>query len=209
MSTENEKPTVYAVMKQILAQINSPQEQNNLAGNLAAIRNSIGKNNEDAVEVWPLLFPQMPTEYLGNGPLTREEKALLITLQLYALGQQGSNKMQSNGSRSFGESLRNVRTGLDSAVSLDRRFNTMLTATSFDEFVYHLRQLFKYGKSHDGFSVDFPRLAQDLFWYQNGTDKQVCLKWARDYYRPEKKDTGDSSETSENTDKTRNEEAAL
>ena len=37
-------------------------------------------------------------EYLGNGALNHEEKALLATLQLYALGQQGSNKVSNDDS---------------------------------------------------------------------------------------------------------------
>ena len=77
----------------------------------------------------------------------------------------------------------------------DRRFNAMLTATTFEEFAYHLRQLFKQGKSKSAFSVNFPRLAGDLFWYQNGNSKQVCLKWARDYYKTEPKTDQTATET--------------
>lgn len=182
MNLEGKKPSVYGTMRKVLGYLNSPQEQNNLAGNLASIRNSIGKNYEEATEVWPIIFPIIPQEYLGNGPLNYEEKALLVTLQLYALGQQGSYKMESDESNSIGSSLRRIRN--EKSTSLDRRFNTMLTATTFDEFTYHLRQIFKLGKPNHAFSVNFPALAQDLFWYQNGRDKQIILKWARDYYRP-------------------------
>ena len=47
LNTEGKIPSVYGTMKKILIQINSPQEQKNLKGNLAVIRNSIGKNYED------------------------------------------------------------------------------------------------------------------------------------------------------------------
>ena len=186
MNSEGKKMSVYSTMKKVLVHLNSPQEQNNLAGNLALIRNSIGKNIEEATEVWPILFPIIPQEYLGNGSLNYEEKALLVTLQLYAIGQQGSNKMLNDESNSIGSSLQRVRN--EKSASLDRRFNIMLTSTTFDEFTYHLRQIFKLGKSNQAFSVNFPALAQDLFWYQNGRDKQISLKWARDYYRPFSKD---------------------
>lgn len=184
MKEEKGKPSVYGTMKAILTQMNSPQEKRNLAGNLAAIRNSAGKEYEDAVEVWPIIFPFIPSEYLGNGSLTHAEKALLVSLQLYAIGQQGTNKMKDvdNGKRfSMGASLRSIRE--ENSNALDRRFNTMITAVTFDEFVYHLRQIFKLGKSKENFSVNFPELAEDLFWYQNGRNKQVCLKWAKDYYK--------------------------
>ena len=186
MITGDEKQSVYSTMMRILAYMNNPQEQNNLAGNLAAIRNSIGKNYGDATEVWPILFPLIPQEYLGTGPLNYEEKALLVTLQVYAIGQQGSNKMMNDRSNSIGSSLNRIRD--EKSASLDRRFNAMLTATTFDEFTYHLRQIIKLGKSKNAFSANFPALAEDLYWYQNGRSKQVCLKWARDYYRPTNKD---------------------
>lgn len=186
MNIEGKKPSVYGTMVKILTHMNSPQEQKNLTGNLAAIRNSIGKRDEDAVEVWPILFPLIPQEYLGTGLLTYQEKALLIALQLYAIGQQGSNKMMNDKSRSIGDSLRRIRD--EKSTSLDRRFNIMLTSVTFDEFTYHLRQIFKLGKSNNTFSVNFPALAEDLFWYQNGRSKQISLKWARDYYRPVIKD---------------------
>ena len=183
MNTEGKIPSVYGTMKKILAYMNSPQEQKNLKGNLAVIRNSAGKDFEAATEVWPILFPLIPQEFLGTGSLTYKEKALLVTLQLYAIGQQGSEKMLNDESgNSMGSSLHNIRD--DKSTSLDKRFNTMLTATSFDEFTYHLRQIFKLGKSKNAFSADFPALADDLYWYQNGRSKQICLKWARDYYRP-------------------------
>ena len=183
MNTEGKIPSVYGTMKKILAYMNSPQEQKNLKGNRAVIRNSAGKDFEAVTEVWPILFPLIPQEFLGTGSLTYKEKALLVTLQLYAIGQQGSEKMLNDESgNSMGSSLHNIRD--DKSTSLDKRFNTMLTATSFDEFTYHLRQIFKLGKSKNAFSADFPALADDLYWYQNGRSKQICLKWARDYYRP-------------------------
>lgn len=211
MNTECRNPSVYGTMRAILARLNSPQEQKNLAGNLAAIRNSSGKRYEEAIEIWPILFPVMPPEFLGTGALTCEENALLVTLQIYAFGQQGSNKVQDDESHSAGSSLQAVRLKCmreeKSATAIDRRFNTMLTATTFDEFTYHLRQIFKIGKSKGAFSMNYGALAEDLFWYQRGRDKQICLKWARDYYRPtEDKDMKSEDEGTENINK--NEEAA-
>lgn len=182
--TEGKKKSVYNVMRSILNFIKSPQEQKSRSGYLAAIRNSMGKNLEDSADVWPILFPFIPKEFLNVGTLSYEERALLVALQLYAVGQQGLNKVSDNDEQnmSFGCSLRRVRDA--NSVSLDRRFNTMLTATTFDEFVYHLRQIFRLAKSKDNFSVNFLKLADDLFIHQIGGNKKVCLRWAKDYYRP-------------------------
>lgn len=201
MNTDEKKPSVYGTMLKILNHLNSPQEQKNLAGNLAAIRNSTGKGFDDALGVWPILFPLMPEEYLGNGSLSYEEKALLVSLQLYALGQQGSNKVMNDEKNSVGSALRHLRN--EKSSSLDRRFNTMLTSTTFDEFTYHLRQIFKLGKSDNTFKLNFSGLADDLFIYQIGGSRQICLKWAKDYYRSIPKDedyTSSVTDTSNNND---------
>lgn len=192
MSTESKNPSVYGTMKTILAYMNSPQEQRNLPGNLAAIRHSSGKNLEEASEVWPILFPFIPQDHLGEGALNPKEKALLVTLQLYAIGQQGSNKMMNDEKGgSIGSSLQLIKD--KESTALDRRFNSMLTAATFEEFIYHLRQIFKLGKSKSEFSVNYPALAEDLFWYQNGRNKQISLKWAKDYYRPFSKNNNDQT----------------
>lgn len=182
-NTEEKKHSVYNVMWSILNFLNSPQEQKSRSGYLAAIRNSMGKNLEDSADVWPILFPFIPKEFLNVGILSYEERALLVALQLYAVGQQGLNKVSNNEKNvSFGCALQRVRDA--NSASLDRRFNTMLTATTFDEFVYHLRQIFRLAKSKDNFSVNFLKLADDLFIHQIGGNKKVCLRWAKDYYRP-------------------------
>jgi CRISPR system Cascade subunit CasB len=183
LKDSDRRPTVYGTVKNILAHLGSPEERKSAAANLAALRNSAGKEYEEASEVWPILFPFIPMEFTGKGSATREEKAVYVTLQLYAIGQQGTNKIINTDNRylSMGASLRAIR-GSDSK-ALDRRFNTMITATTFEEFVYHLRQIYKLGKSSNGFAVNFPQLGNDLYWYQNGENRQVCLKWAKDYYQ--------------------------
>ena len=95
-NTAEKKHSVYNVMWSILNFLNSPQEQKSRSGYLAAIRNSMGKNLEDSADVWPILFPFIPKEFLNVGTLSYEERALLVALQLYAVGQQGLNKVSNN-----------------------------------------------------------------------------------------------------------------
>lgn len=196
MSEEAKQTSVYEVMKEILWKLHRPEEQRHR--DLAAFRNSIGRDYEDAPEVWPILLPLLPEAFLGNGALTQEEKAIYVALQLYAVSQQGTNKMAYENGKSrmnMGASLRNIR-GMDSQ-ALDRRFNAMLTSSTFEEFTYHLRQIFKLGRSKNAFAVDFPTLANDLFWYQNGKSKQVCLNWAKEYYRIPHIDENESAVTAD------------
>ena len=88
--------------------------------------------------------------------------------------------MSNDKNKNFGSSLQQIKE--QDSVALDRRFNTMLTATTFDEFAYHLRQIFRLAKSKESFSVNFIKLSEDLFWYQNGKERNICLSWAKDYY---------------------------
>ena len=182
MTSEERKLPISNIMFEILDFLNSPQEKNNRAAYLAKIRNSIGKNFEEATDVWSIIFPFIPPKFLGNGPLSCEEKSIFITLQLYANGQQGLNKVlvSNDKNKNFGSSLQQIKE--QDSVALDRRFNTMLTATTFDEFAYHLRQIFRLAKSKESFSVNFIKLSEDLFWYQNGKERNICLSWAKDYY---------------------------
>lgn len=182
MTSEERKLPISNIMFEILDFLNSPQEKNNRAAYLAKIRNSIGKKFEEATDVWPIIFPFIPPKFLGNGPLSCEEKSIFITLQLYAIGQQGLNKVlvSNDKNKNFGSSLQQIKE--QDSVALDRRFNTMLTATTFDEFAYHLRQIFRLAKSKESFSVNFIKLSEDLFWYQNGKERNICLSWAKDYY---------------------------
>ena len=183
MKDLNREPTVYQTVRVIINTLRDPNEKRGNPGKLAALRNSAGKKYEAAMEVWPLILPFMPEEFIGKGEPTFAEKAIYITLQLYAIGMQGTAKNvdMDEQSNSMGESLNALRSNDSKAV--DRRFNTLITASTFDEFAYHLRQIFKLVKSKGSFSVNFPKLAEDLYWYQLGKNKQVCLKWAKDYYR--------------------------
>ncbi|MCI6041984.1 type I-E CRISPR-associated protein Cse2/CasB [bacterium] len=179
----NREPTVYQTVQVIINTLKDANEKRSTSGKLAALRNSVGKEYEEATDVWPLILPFIPDEFMGKGKATFAEEAIYIALQLYAIGQQGASKNvcvdeQSNG---MGESLKALRS--DDSTAIDRRFNTLIASSTFDEFVYHLRQIFKLGKSKGDFSVNYPKLAEDLYWYQRGKNKQICLRWAKDYYR--------------------------
>lgn len=152
----------------------------------AAFRNSAGKPFSDAEDVWPFLFGNLPEDFLGSGSrVTAEENAVYISLQNYAVCRQGSAdniRVTGHEAGNIGRSLSQIR-DVDSQ-SLDRRFNALMTCATFDEFTYHLRHMIKLFKSRakSPISVDFAKLAEDLFWYQKGKDREVCFSWAKSYY---------------------------
>ena len=125
---EKEKNRFYLVeniVNKILFKLNKDLSSSQTRANLAGIRNSINKPLSNAEEVWPILFESLPEEFLSkDGSLTAEENAILLTLQLYAIHQQGSSisvLMDENEDnwKNLGYSLNSLRKG-DDSLAIDR-----------------------------------------------------------------------------------------
>lgn len=189
MKNEKEYESVYNVTATIIHQMGSTLNISSTKAALAKLRNSIGKPLSQTIDIWPFVFEYLPEEFLGtNDSASNQEKAILTSLQLFAVYQQGSaENMSLNKANNFhsnlGTSLSTIR-GEDSA-SVDRRFNALITSQTFEELVHHLRQMLSLlkAKSKKEVKVDFPKLSQDLYWYLTGQKEQVCLNWSREYYR--------------------------
>lgn len=185
---EDKRKDVYQVTQKIINILKAQEDMASGKAALAALRHSIGKPLGDASAVWPLLLENMPEEFLSiHGSETKEERAIYTALQLYAIQKQGRRgKEKTNTVKNIGEALQKFRAG-NGQVSLDRRFVVTLSATSFDNFLYELRQLVQLAKAKGALPLDFAALANDLYWYQMGFQKKICLRWAEAYYRIEKK----------------------
>jgi len=179
--------TVYKVAASIL---NFLQNQIGTASGkrlLASLRNSIGKPFSATIEVWPLVFTHIPEQFLGvQSQMTPEERAILTSLQLYSLHQQGKHdsvylEKEKKSWTNIGHSLASLRQG-ENSIAVDRRFNVMITSTTFEELSHYLRQLISQLKSKSDAKVDYAQLADDLFWFIRGYKERVRLNWARSYY---------------------------
>lgn len=185
---EDKRNDVYQVTQKIIYILKAQEDMASGKAALAALRHSIGKSLGDAPAVWPLLLENMPEEFLSvNGRETKEERAIYAALQLYAMQKQGRRgKEKTDTVKNIGEALQKFRIGNGQA-ALDRRFVATLSAISFDIFLYQLRQLMQLAKAKGALPLDFAALANDLYWYQMGFQKKICLRWAEAYYRTEKK----------------------
>ena len=100
---------------------------------------------------------------------------------------QGSNRISVNPDdenkyKNIGYSIRVLRD--EHGESVDRRFNALLTSSDVDELSTHLRYLLNLLKAKTtGTYVNFPKLAEDMYWYSKGYGDSVKLSWAREYYR--------------------------
>lgn len=186
--TQKQKETVFVVTGRIIGQLEEIRKNSSGKATLAKLRNSIGRPLSETVDVWPIVFEQIPQNFLSkSGYLTKEEKAILTTLQLYALHQQGqeksTGKIRKKGEwDNIGMSLKTLRIGEDTA-AIDRRFNTMITATTFEELSYHLRQLLRLLKAKQKEEkVNYAQLANDLYWFLNNKEENIRINWSKAYY---------------------------
>lgn len=184
---EEKRKNIARVAGKILIKLDKQKDTSSGKAMLANIRQSIGKSISETVSVWPIFFEELPEDYLGcNGHVSYEERAILITLQLYALHQQSLSYSVLSGKDNkcnMGYSLRQLRQEEDTK-AVDRRFNTMITASTFEELTYHLRHLITLLKSKSPETkVDYARLSEDLFWYLRDYQETVRLNWAREYYK--------------------------
>lgn len=196
---DKEKITVAGTTGKIIYSLEALKLTGTGKSYMADLRDSVGKSLSEATNVWPILFSYLPEEFLGReSAATFEETAILDTLQIYSMCMQGMNKDVSveQEHKSMGSSLK-VGRDINDSTALDRRFNAMITSDTIEEFTNHLRHIVKIVMSKYPMSINFPELANDLYWFQMGKNKEVCLRWAKDYYyNPIKSD--DNTEESEN-----------
>ena len=73
---------------------------------------------------------------------------------------------------------------VDDTMSSDRRFNATITSTTVEELVNHIRHMIKILKSkYPKTYIDFPKLAEDIYWFSKGYEDTIRLSWAREYFR--------------------------
>lgn len=187
MNNDVREQTVYQVTRRILQRIESMRNGSSGRALLANLRRSTGKPLSETIIALPLILEEIPADMLGRSEkASYEERAIITSLQLYATHQQGNSESvieeNSRNYSNFGESLKNLRIG-DNTQAVDRRFNAMITASTFNAFVYYLRQLVQLLKAKGKTTkVDYALLANDLFLYQLGHVEGIRLRWARSYY---------------------------
>lgn len=192
------KNDIYKVTNSIIRQLASSMDTPSGKANLAKLRNSLGRPLSKSIEIWPLIFEKLPEAFISSyEEPSNEENAIIFSLQLYALHQQGRSTSvlcENDQYHNIGKSLRILRTKEDRS-SMDRRFNTMITSTDFEELSHHLRHLVSILKAKaPEAKVDYARLSEDLYWFLRGYDENMRLTWAREYYRDFTKTKGEDNE---------------
>ena len=175
------KQTVWTVTNKIIFKLSNQKEETYDKATLAKIRKTLGKPLSEATEMWPILFKNLPEEFLSfyQQP-SYEELAIYTALQLYALHQQGVSTSvmldESKPYENIGSALGKLRKE-DDTTAIDRRFNTMITSSTFEELTYHLRHLISLLKvGSPVIQVNYADLANDLYWFLNNGQENDLLK---------------------------------
>jgi CRISPR system Cascade subunit CasB len=160
---------------------------------LAKLRRGIGKKPGELPELFEILLVDMPEELYSKGDEpSHSEWAIYTALTLFALHQQGKDHpMSVSGkveNKNIGNSLGTavgylVKQDREREPAIKRRFDAVATANEFTEFAHHARGMIQLLRAGD-IGLDYPRFAEDLFWYQfNENKNRIRLRWGEDYYR--------------------------
>ena len=162
-------------------QNNSPSSK----ANLAILRRGLGKDISDCPESWEYIYKDLPKELAGNGNwISNPERAIYVSLTLFAMHQQGQSHSVHNREVKFAEALASIITEKTEKAVI-RRFNTLITSDGMLEFTNHLRsmiQLIKASEKKSGF--DYVQFASDLSRFQSPDGmKEVKIRWGKQFYR--------------------------
>lgn len=177
-------PVTKRIIKKWSYQLDSPSTK----ATLAKIRKTLGKPLDEATDIWPILFENLPEEFVSSYQQpSYEELAIYTAIQCYALHQQGTPDSvmleEVEAHRNIGSAFAQLRKR-DDTTTIDRRFNVMITSSTFEELVYHLRHMLMLLRTKaPGTRIDYAKLAEDLYWFLKNAQENVRLNWARSYYR--------------------------
>lgn len=200
--TENQSKTVEVsnAVSKIIKQFIEIADASSNRAMLAQLRHTIGKTLSQSVEIWPWILSNVPVSFINKyGEVSYQLRAVINTLQIYALYEQGVREKSnykdldksedSENEKSYnnmGTALRALRSDEGVRGAMDRRFSVMITASDYESFYYYLRQLVRLLKSRtkeDKQAIDYSKLARDLYLLQFEDSEKIRLSWAQEYYR--------------------------
>ncbi len=160
---------------------------------LAHLRRGAGKVPGEMPELWGSFLDGLDESlYSTNGEATYAEWAVYLTLTLFALHQQGGEKLVHCQGESLGFAAAKL---IDETKDEDeerrrimRRFAPVITASSMPQISHYLRSMVKLFKAND-VALDYVALASDLYDFQfEDKRSRVQLRWGEKFYKNKKGD---------------------
>lgn len=162
-------------------------------GMMAVMRRGVGKYPGEIPELWGMIFNNMPDELFESGEIIFPEReasyvewAVYTALTLYALHQQGNEKLMHSENVSIGKAASMLVKDEDDEERICRRLGLVVTAASPKDLAYHLRGLIRL-LSDQAIAIDYARLAKELYLMNyEESSRNVKLAWGRDFYNRKK-----------------------
>ena len=182
----NEAKQAAAFVKRKIGWFSEAKHESGVGAALAKLRRGIGRPPGSMPEIWELTIDGLPESLQSHdGIPTKGEWAVHTALTLYALHQQGKDVASESMNREgtpLGRAIRSLVETEDDEPRVKRRFDAAATASSMEEFSYHLRGLVQLLKAKK-VPLDYSRLTEELYWFQIPEKRdQVRLKWGQDFY---------------------------
>lgn len=183
---------IYKVTGRIIYKLSSTLDNSDTKKILAVARRSIGKPASQLVELMAYIYPFLPENYITDfTKLGFKEKAIISTVQLYSVHQQSEpnsvnlkyEKEEEYRNRNLGYSLSKLRDPKGDNQAVDRRFSRFISSQNYEDLIYNLRHLIKLAKKEQ-IKIDYPKLSEDLFFYQLGYEEDIKISWMKQYYEP-------------------------
>lgn len=169
-----------------LTQLQKQRQESSFRSTLAHLRIGAGRTPGELPQLWGFFLDGMPEEWMGDHEPSRAEWAVYTALTLFALHQQGKDpetEWMSQPDAALGKAVARLITSPDEESRVARRFHTIATSSGMEELSHHMRGMVQLLRSKN-IPLDYPALAEDLFWYQCSEHRaQVRLRWGQDFYR--------------------------
>lgn len=153
------------------------------AASMAALRTATPGAIDASPASWETLYAAVPEDAFGWGEaVSCEERATHAALVLYAVHQTSQPMPMHRPGVRLGQALRHLPEAQDEASPILRRFTSLVSSSTFEATVYHLRSLITLLR-REGIGLDYVRLASDLTRCQRpGAAPTVRRQWGRDYF---------------------------
>lgn len=157
------------------------------AATLARLRRGAGKSPGSDPAIWEVTLGSVPESLSGRGDdPSPAEWAIHVALTSYALHQQGKNIGLHRRNVSLGAAAKMARdSGCFRATAFDKRFLSVVSATTHSGLAYHLRSLIPLLRQATS-PLDYGDLTVALATLHAPSSpaaNKVRLKWGRDYAR--------------------------
>lgn len=186
MSQAVQAGQVKQIVARKLSQLHTQAGENSLRGALAQLRRGIGRTPGDLPELWGFFLGDVPEEMLGQTEPSGAEWAIYTALTLFALHQQGKDPVRdwmNETGMGLGTAIAKLIQQPEDEARVTRRFQVLATSSSMVELAHHMRSMVQLLRA-SGIPLDYPALAEDLYWYQNiHAVAYVRLRWGQDFYR--------------------------